>query len=97
MRRLLATIVMLVLAAALAACSNDEPPPVIHRRPRSSRRVDGAPRRQRADVDGFERPTGVTAGLPTGAAGWAPGKLKSGQAAFSVTATSRRARRSPTS
>lgn len=85
MRRLLAPIVMLVLAATLAACSNDEPPPVVQ--PTSAFEPTGstgttAPTGPTST--GSSGPTGVTAGLPTGGGG-RPGKLKTGQAAFSVT------------
>jgi hypothetical protein len=87
MRRLLTTFVLLVLAGALAACSNDEPPPVIQ--PTSAFQPTGSTGATAASgptSTGSSGPTGVTAGLPTGGGGGGrPGKLKSGQAAFSVT------------
>jgi len=87
MRRLLTMSVLLVLAGALAACSNDEPPPVIP--PTSAFQPTGSSGATAASgptSTGSSGPTGVTAGLPTGGGGGLrPGKLKSGQAAFSVT------------
>jgi hypothetical protein len=87
MRRLLGPIVVLLLAAVLASCSNDEPAQVIQ--PTSAFRPTGSTG-QTAPTDtstGSNGPTGATAGLPTGSQGGGgrPGRLKTGQAAFSVT------------
>ena len=87
MRRLLAPIVMVSLAATLAACSNDEPPPIVQ--PTSSFEPTGstgASAPTGPTSTGSSGATGATAGLPTGSlSGGRPGKLKSGQAAFTVT------------
>lgn len=87
MRNLLASIVVLVFAAAVAACSSDEPPPVIQ--PTSAFRPTGSTG-QTAPTGptstGSSGPTGATATLPFGTGGGVrPGKLESGQAAFTVT------------
>lgn len=87
MRNLLASIVVLVFAAAVAACSNDEPTPVVE--PTSAFRPTGSTGQTAPTaptLTGTSGPTGATAGLPTGTGGGGrPGKLESGQAAFTVT------------
>ena len=86
MGRLLATVVLLEFAASAASCSNDDPPPVIE--PTSAFRSTGstgltAPTGPTSP--GSSGPTGETAGLTTGPhVGGRAGKLKSGQAAFTV-------------
>lgn len=85
LRRLLAPITTLVFAAALASCSSEGPTPLVEptsafRPTGSTGRTAPAPPTSTGSTGG---PTGATAGLPTG--GGRPGKLKSGQAAFSVT------------
>ena len=87
MRMLVAPMAMLVVAAILASCSNDEPASVIQ--PSSAFRTTGstgATAPTGPTSTGSSGPTGSTAGLPTGSQGdGRPGKLKSGQAAFTVT------------
>ena len=93
MRRLLAPVVLLAFAAAVASCSRDEPPPVIQ--PTSAFRPTGSTGSAGSTgvsaptgptSTGSSGPTGATGGLPIGAGGGGrPGKLDSGQAAFSVT------------
>ncbi|HET8526070.1 MAG TPA: hypothetical protein VFM81_05475 [Actinomycetota bacterium] len=89
MRRLLSPIAMVVfVTAVLASCSNDEPAQVIQ--PTSAFEPTGSTG-QTAPTGptsaGSDGPTGATAGLPTGSQGGGgrPGKLTTGQAAFSVT------------
>ena len=87
MRGPLGPIVLLVVAAVLASCSNDEPAPVIE--PTSAFQPTGSTG-QTAPTGptstGSNGATGVTAGLPTGdIGGGGRGKLKTGQAALSVT------------
>jgi hypothetical protein len=84
MRRLLAPVATVVLATTVASCSNDEPPPVIQ--PSSAFRQTGSTGATAQGGPTSGGPTGVTAGLPTGSQGGGrPGRLRSGQAAFTVT------------
>jgi hypothetical protein len=80
-------IVLLVVAAMLSSCSNDEPAPVIE--PTSAFQPTGTGQTAPTGPTstGSNGPTGATAGLPTGnlgGGGGRPGKLETGQAAFSV-------------
>ena len=86
MRRLLAPIVTVMLAVTLASCSSDEPPPVVQ--PTSAFEPTGSTGQTAPTAPtsiGSSGATGATAGLPTGIDGGGGGKLKTGQAAFTVT------------